>query len=272
MASKAFTDCAGKPTQAMNSVRRIGNDLLHLIAPALCPSCDMPLSIDERWYCAACRASLEPAPFPADIYQELIGLFGNDDLSLSAVGSLYAFRLDSPVRMLIHAVKYLGCRQLGVELGRELARAMQLFREFEGFDVIVPIPIHRARRRERGYNQSGAIAEGVASVLGYPIEPSLLVRARQTISQTKLSAVDRHRNVQNAFLAPPGNVSGRSVLLCDDVCTTGATINACAERLLVAGAARVAAITVAKDQLGTSPDANDGPSGSFIGIPIGVGS
>jgi ComF family protein len=254
----------------MNPVRRIGNDLLHLIAPALCPACDTPLSIDDLRYCAACRASLEPAPFPREIYSELVGFYGQDEFMLSAIGSLYSFRLDSPVRSLIHAVKYLGCRSLGIELGRELGHTMRMFREFETVDAIVPVPLHRARRRERGYNQSAAIAEGVASVFGRPIEESLLTRIHQTTSQTQLSAIDRRRNVRDAFRAAPAK--GRSVLLCDDVCTTGATLNACAEQLLAAGAARVLAVTVAKDRLDAPPGSDDRSNivpGNPAGGPIG---
>ncbi len=232
----------------MTIYSRLGRDLLHLIAPALCPSCDAPLSAAERHYCAACRASLEPAPFPREIYQELAGAFGGDELALAAIGSLYAFRSESPVQALIHAVKYRGCRDLGVELGRELGGAMSLFRLFENADAVIPVPQHRARRRERGYNQAEAVAKGVAEVFGLPVESSLLLRGRHARSQTRLTASERKANIRDAFAAGRnGAIDGGSFILCDDVCTTGATLNMCGEVLLASGAARVAAMTVAKD-------------------------
>jgi ComF family protein len=144
-------------------------------------------------------------------------------------------------------LKYGGCYGLGVAMGRELGAALAMFREFEAIDLVVPVPLHRARRRERGYNQAEAIGEGIASTLGGARMADALERSRHTRSQTTLDAVARGRNVGGMF-RPNGPIArGRTVLLCDDVCTTGATLNACATALLDAGAARVLAATVAKD-------------------------
>jgi ComF family protein len=228
-------------------LRRIGNDLLHFIAPSLCPACDAPLAVAERRYCGACRASLEPAPFPRDIFVELAGRFPGDELAISAIASLYTFEADGPVQRLIHALKYRGCYEIGVELGGELAGALRMFREFETFDIIVPVPLHRARRRERGYNQAEAIGRGISRRMGDLPVGMVLARARHTVSQTTLGAGARHANMAGAFSFAGGDVRDLTVLLCDDVCTTGATLNACAERLLGAGARKVLAATAAKD-------------------------
>lgn len=228
-------------------VHRLATDALHLIAPALCPACDTPLAAQERCYCGACRASLDPAPFPREIFAEIGANFPGEELALSAVGALYTFHDDSPVQRLIHALKYRGCYDLGVELGGELGRALTMFREFEDVDLVVPVPLHRARLRERGYNQAEAIGRGIAASIpgSHPLEA--LARARHTISQTTLGAGARKKNVLEAFQAAGSEIRGKIILLCDDVCTTGATLNACAERLLTAGARRVMAATVARD-------------------------
>lgn len=238
-----------------NLLHRLAADGLHLIAPSLCPACDSPLAPAEGRYCLACRASLEPAPFPRDIFTEIAANFSRDELALSAVGSLYTFNVHGPVQKLIHAVKYKGCYELGAELGSDLGRALMMFSEFEGVDLIVPVPLHRARLRERGYNQAEAIARGLARTLRGSHVAIALVRAHHTISQTALDAGQRRRNVGDVFRAVESTVRERIVLLCDDVCTTGATLNACAERLLQAGAARVVAATVARDiSAGTQRD------------------
>ncbi|MEP7217873.1 MAG: phosphoribosyltransferase family protein [Bacteroidota bacterium] len=225
----------------------LGSDLFNLIAPSLCPACDAPLAVSERLYCNACRSSLEPAPFPRDIFSEVAGNFPGDELALEAVGSLYRFDPDGPVQRLIHALKYHGCYRLGVEMGRELAVGLRMFRAFARIDLVVPVPLHKARERERGYNQAEAIAKGLAAAMPNVRMERALARRRHTISQTTLGAGARRANVINLFRATGISVKGRRILLCDDVCTTGATLNACAEQLLVAGAAAVLAATVAKD-------------------------
>lgn len=226
---------------------RLASDGLHLIAPSLCPACDSPLAPAEGRYCLECRASLEPAPFPRDIFTEVAANFSRDELALSAVGSLYTFNVRGPVQKLIHAVKYKGCYELGAELGSDLGRALMMFSEFQDVELIVPVPLHHARLRERGYNQAEAIGRGIARTLRGSRVSAALMRARHTISQTTLDAGQRRRNVGDVFRTIESNVRDRIVLICDDVCTTGATLNACAERLLQAGAARVVAATVARD-------------------------
>lgn len=227
------------------SLRRLTDDLLHLIAPNLCPACDELLLGDERGYCRACRASLAPAPFPREILSAIAGHYDRDELAFDAIGALYAYDPDSPTRRLIHALKYEGCRAIGVELGRELGRALTMFTEFEGVEMVIPVPLHRARRRERGYNQSDAIAEGIALALPGSTVLHGLDRRRHTASQTTFDAAGRRENVRAAFTYRGASLRGRSVLVCDDVCTTGSTLNTCAEALLAAGAVRVAAAAVA---------------------------
>lgn len=231
------------------AARRLIASFLDFVAPRLCPACDQPLADEEDEYCDACRASLEPAPFPRELYAELSGVIGRDELALAAVGALYTFTQDGPVQRLVHAVKYLGCYRLGIALGRELGAATSMFVEFEAIDCVVPVPLHAARRRERGYNQAESIARGLAERRGIELLPEALERRRHTRSQTRLGAGERMANVGSAFAPGTIGVSGRTVLVCDDVCTTGATLNACADVLLAAGARRVCAATVARDLL-----------------------
>jgi ComF family protein len=111
------------------------------------------------------------------------------------------------------------------------------------FDTIIPVPIGTARLKERGYNQAGLIAAALAQEVGVAYHPHLLWRARETLSQVGLNAAERHKNVEGAFCADPA-LSERSLLLVDDVYTTGATLAACAEAARGAGALQVYALTV----------------------------
>lgn len=229
----------------------IALDGLHLIAPSLCPACEDPIPTRERSICESCRASLPAAPYPEEIYQDLLADYEPDELALSAIGSLYTFEKEGAVQRIIHAIKYRGCRALGRALGEELGLTMQIFPEFAdaGIDVILPVPLHRARLRERGYNQAEEIARGVSRAWGIPVRADILKRRRHTGSQTTLRADARRANVAQAFTTGKADLHGRNILLCDDVFTTGSTLNACASVLLDAGAESVSAVTIGRDLL-----------------------
>ncbi len=115
-------------------------------------------------------------------------------------------------------------------------------------DVIVPVPLAEARRRERGFNQAELIARPLGTLRGIPVDPTVLRRSRDTPPQVGLSAARRRENVRDAFaVADPARVADQFVLLVDDVATTGATLRACAEPLKAAGARRVVGLVVARD-------------------------
>src|SRR5205823_1833243 len=125
-------------------------------------------------------------------------------------------------------------------------------------DALVPVPLDAARVRERGYNQAALLAAPVAAALDVPLAPTWLRRTRPTRPQVGLSARERRVNVRGAFTCPePAAVAGQRVLVVDDVMTTGATLEACAEALVAAGAAGVWGLIVARDL----PDAPDRPRG-----------
>jgi ComF family protein len=113
------------------------------------------------------------------------------------------------------------------------------------FDLVVPVPLHQARLRERGYNQAGLLAQALARRVECAYEAEALVRHRATAPQVELDASARRENVRDAFLCA-GDVSGRRVLVIDDVCTTGATLESCAAPLYAAGADCVWALTLAR--------------------------
>jgi ComF family protein len=165
------------------------------------------------------------------------------------------------MRKAVHALKYDG----QTSLARPLAELMGSVARKHGLhqvDAIVPVPLHPRRLRERGYNQATLIARELARSLGLPILEEVLVRSRATKTQTQLSAAERRINVVDAFTAEPALPGGRNLLLVDDVCTTGATLQACADALRRGGAGRVYALTLTRAHWDpTTGVAQDGDAG-----------
>jgi ComF family protein len=151
---------------------------------------------------------------------------------------------EGTLREAVHAFKFAGktalarvLTELAIEQCGEALRVLP--------DVVVPVPLHRSRQRERGFNQSALLAAGIARRLAVPCSGPLLRRRRPTRAQSDLSAGERRANVRGAFVAS-GGVAGRHVLVVDDVLTTGATVSECAHALLGAGAVTVGVLTVAR--------------------------
>lgn len=153
------------------------------------------------------------------------------------------------VRDALHAIKYQGERRVATPLGAAVARRWE--RVGAGGDLIIPVPVHANRARQRGYDQAQLIAEVAARTLGLP-HARLLERHVETIAQFELDRRARATNVEGAFRVStsvtPRPLQGRWVVLVDDVMTTGATLSACATVLMQAGAVGVSAVTVARER------------------------
>ena len=153
---------------------------------------------------------------------------------------------EGTLRALVQRFKYDGFRPLAKPLGRFLLHAAERLSE-QSFDLAVPVPLHRKRQRQRGFNQAELLAAEVARLRKIPLSVKDCVRVRDTPPQTGLRAAERRRNVAGAFDVPqPERVRGRRVLLIDDVLTTGATASACAEAIRKAGAKGVWVATLAR--------------------------
>jgi ComF family protein len=214
--------------------------LLDLALPAVCPGC----GAEGAPLCPRCRPSIEAR----------LGLPAGTHLGLSEGPPDPLLQLEwcapfaGVVRRALHALKYTGERRLAVPLGE--AVAARWARAGAGGEVVVPVPVHATRRRERGYDQAELIARAAALALGLPCSPAV-TRKRATAPQYRLDRRHRAANVSDAFVverAAIGGVAGRWVVLVDDVVTTGATLTAVAATLLEVGAAAVSAVTVARER------------------------
>jgi ComF family protein len=202
--------------------------LTTLLAPPRCAACDA--AVDRlATFCAACRSTVERAPR------------GHDPSATAA------FVYSGAIAEAITRMKYQARPDIARPLGDLLWRAIEPPCERLCGCIVVPVPLHPARLAERGFNQSALVARRVAKHLRAPLAPMALARARDTPRQAALDRSARQTNVASAFRArEPGRVRGRTVLLVDDVRTTGATLEACADALRAAGATAVLTAVVAR--------------------------
>jgi ComF family protein len=163
---------------------------------------------------------------------------------MARAASLY--ESEGTVRQAILLFKYGGRPSLGRHLGRLMADATDRLFESSAFDLLIPVPLHPTRERERGFNQAALLAREVGRRCGLPVGHRLLRRVKSTQTQSG-GRRDREANVKGACqVARPERVQDHRLLLVDDVLTTGATVNECAKALLAAGAAEVAVYTLAR--------------------------
>jgi len=157
--------------------------------------------------------------------------------------SLYNFYKQGKLQALIHAIKYDGLSRLAVEQGRLLGETVLREKPSSKFDCIVPMPLHRLRKIERGYNQAERIATGISEIIGVPVK-ELVGRKRYTSTQTGFTLEGRKRNIKDAFECAD-KLNGENLLLIDDVFTTGSTMLECAKTLKQNGAGKITIATLA---------------------------
>ena len=232
-----------------------GTTVLELFYPSHCFHCQRPVPAGCL-LCAACTGEVpwlrppfcltcsRPFPGAAELVPSCPNCLDQEFAFHSAVA---AVRATGIARELIHRFKYGGKHHLRRILTEWLAAGFQDARiRSEPVDALVPVPLHPARRRERGYNQAEELASLLGAQLHAPAFPCLQ-RNRYTDTQTQFDRVQRRRNLRNAFQLRKGSdVAGKRLLLIDDVLTTGSTLDECAKVLITHGAASVRALTVAR--------------------------
>lgn len=200
------------------------------VMPPICLKCGRPLvhegprsSLPGRRLCGSC-----------------------EEIPLRMEGVRSAYLLTGVMRRAVHDFKYRGVFSLAPVLGHLLAEHIR--ENPTAADVVVPVPLHKRRLKERGYDQAALLAECLAREASLVLREDWLVRVRPTVPQVRTtSAEERRKNVVGAFVAGKRVEGVRSVLLIDDVCTTGATLEACALALKEAGVERVRGLTLARE-------------------------
>lgn len=219
--------------------------LVGLTYPPRCLGCSERLFDARDLLCFTCFHSIDRAS-EADVAARLARLPEADSV-LTRVICLWIFDKGGAIQVVHQALKYGNRPTYGVKLGEPVGAVYaDASADGEEVDLIIPIPLHRSRLHERGYNQSEMLAMGVSEVVEAPVETKALIRPRPTKTQTALRRSSRWKNLEDAFcVTEPSFVAGRHVLLVDDVMTTGSTAGAAAKVLLEAGAQRVDLATLA---------------------------
>ncbi|MCC8188521.1 MAG: ComF family protein [Bacteroides sp.] len=221
------------------------SSLLSLFFPSCCLVCGRGLVESEHWMCVTCHVGLLVVPSFYDL-PDRIESFLQGVVPLVSARAWLGYQKESKYRQLIFHLKYKGNQEAAESLGRWMAVAFQAENFFEGIDLLVPVPLHSRRYKQRGYNQSERIAQGVSAVTGIPLLADLIRRTRHTSTQTRLDADHRWENVKDGFeLQEPLMAEEKHILLIDDVFTTGATVASCAMAFQGVKGVKVSVLTLA---------------------------
>ena len=226
-----------------NGLARVPKHVLDFVLPPMCLHCDSPLEDNEKYLCGKCTDSLTLIDNESNPDLQRI----NENANVAKAYSLFLFSEGTAIQSLIHNLKYGQMRRIGKEYGKKLAVDV-LKPEKISIDFIIPVPLHISKKRERGYNQSDFICEGISYVLNVPVLLKGLKRKKFTQTQTKLSREERQMNVRDAFVVRKkytGLIKGKNILLVDDVITTGSTTLECARVLKDSGCGDVYVCSIA---------------------------
>jgi len=219
------------------------NDFFNLIFPKLCNACNGVLLKSEHIICLNCLVSLPKTDFHKDKENPLNKIFwGRVDIEMTT--SFYLFSKKGKVQNLLHNLKYKGVKEVGSAVGELFGLDLKESEFYKDIDFIIPVPLHQNKLKKRGYNQSEWIAIGLSKSMNVPVNLCSLYRKSNSQTQTKKSRYKRWENVGDIFALANNDVAGKRVLLVDDVLTTGATIEACAQ-VLIQQSCKVLVATIA---------------------------
>ena len=223
------------------------NDLLGLFYPRICGACGAPLIDGEELLCLYCLFELPRLSYHRypDDENPLRHIFAGCSSVRQVIAYLH-FQKESYVQHLIHEFKYHNNDRLAIYIGRLAARELQNEGYLTDVDLLVPVPLHPRKIRQRGYNQSERIARGLASIYHIPIDTDSFIRRTYTQTQTRKSAYERRQSIENVFaVAHPEKLAGHHILLIDDVLTTGSTLLNCINTLHIVPDLRISIFTIA---------------------------
>jgi len=221
------------------------NDFIALFYPDLCLVCGNNLLKHEECICTTCLHKTPKTNCFKQRENEVSKIFwGRSKLENAA--ALFTFNKDGNAQKLIHTLKYEEGKNVGIFLGKQLGFAIKESEFFNNIDIVIAVPLHPKKQKLRGYNQSSYLAKGIKEVLSIPINKKSLLRIENTDSQTRKKRFSRWENMMNSFdLKNSNKLMDKHILLVDDVVTTGATLEACAQKLLEIKGVKVSIVTIA---------------------------
>lgn len=220
-------------------------DLVGLFMPRCCSACDRPLMHFETCICTQCEQDLPRMRTHEDPENTVEQLF-RGRLLLQAAGAFLQFNKEGMVQHMLHRLKYRGDKDVGLELGRRMAKEVMFSSRFADVQVLMAVPLHHRKEIQRGYNQSQLLVDGMLQEWPLKDGGHSLRRVVHTSSQTKRGRLSRWSNVKEAFLLEdPDSFRSAHILLVDDVVTTGATLEGCAKALAMVPDVRISVLTCA---------------------------
>ena len=217
---------------------------MDLISPRLCVVCGNRLAVTEETLCSKCYLHLPRTDFTNDLYENMMAKLFWGQIKLEKATALFYYEPHAETAQILYELKYKNHPEIGVVMGRMMAKELMKSGLFEDIDALVPVPLAKKREHERGYNQSLELAKGVSEVTGLPIANLVIRRTKFVGSQTKRGRWERNENVEHVFELVDDNISDQHLLLIDDVVTTGATVIACAKEMQKASNVKISVLAL----------------------------
>ena len=219
--------------------------LLDLISPRLCVVCGHRLTVTEEVICARCNFHLPRTGFQHNAYENDMAKLFWGQIPIERATAFFYYEAHAETANILYELKYKDHPEIGEIFGRMFAAEIKSAGFFDEIDGIVPVPLAKKRQRQRGYNQSEEIAQGISEITGLPIYKKVVKRISFKGSQTNKGRWDRQENVERVFdLIDAEAVSNKHLLLIDDVVTTGATCIACAKVLCQSANVRISILSL----------------------------
>jgi len=205
---------------------------LNLVYPEICIACRAALSTGEKFICLDCSLNLPKTKFhefegnPAE--QVFWGRF-----PFQRISSYLYFEKAAGVQQILHEIKYRDGKQVAKMIGQWYGYDLMKVKDYQSIDYVIPVPLHKSKLISRGYNQSEWFANGLAESMKVTVENNNLIRLVKSETQTRKTRYKRWENVSEIFqIQDPDRIKDKHILLVDDVMTTGATLEACAQKIL----------------------------------------
>ncbi len=215
--------------------------------PSICFGCNQLLDRNEAFLCVSCRIALPETgqhrePYDYDLLNKFAG-----KVPVKFIASYLYFKKGGVVQKLIHQIKYKGRKEIAKELANWYGTQLAIeCKQISDVELIIAVPLHKDRLKQRGYNQAEWIANGLAEALQIPSYNNILLRTSFAESQTNKNRLERWDNVKSVFsVINPDLISGKNVMIVDDVLTTGATLESCARELLKFDCKSISIVTMA---------------------------
>ena len=216
----------------MNAVHTVINSLTHLFFPQVCAGCGNDYINSQQLLCLQCMEQLPLTNYqlyPNNPVEKIF--YGRCDIVYAS--SHYYFTKNSILQHLLHQFKYKGKQHIGLYFGQIMGRALKQSDRFHDIDAVVPLPLFATKEKKRGYNQAKVLCDGISSVMNIPVLKNAVNRVMATDTQTRKNRIERWENISGKFEVESKELLvDKHVLLVDDVVTTGATLDACANELL----------------------------------------